>query len=289
MNLRQLNEAGGEGVTNFADQAEQTLGKVGQLAKTAFNRFQASKARAKADIKKAENDEAAAKAKSDKDKAAAVKTQLSMKAGPKAAPVTVAGIVLDFAALDDPEGVGIDPAALSELDDLDAEHFAYIQNALDDVQARFGRLEKIFPKLIKSATFVPHSATERDISDRLYDHTPKNLASARKLLADDAFGERSAWMSALLDDDQANTVAKAMHGVVGRMFTEFERRNQGQAKKVWPMGMNILIYIGGQRQIIEERLQQLRIALGKLSQKTVSDGQVSEALLKRVRRLSKRL
>jgi hypothetical protein len=274
MNFRELHED----VGNFADQAETTLNNVGKLAKSAFGKFKDAHKKASQELD--QESKAAALQKEKDEKAAAKqaeldrKTSLKAKAGPRSAPVTVAGIVLDRT----PEAED-----LPELEDLDAEHFAYVQNALDQVTMRFNKFSKALVKTFRTATYV-NASDRNEIPDRLADQSDRMLDSGETMLMKNQYGERDAWMKALLNDDP-EVGAKALVNMIGALSADHTRKNAAQNKKVYAEGLNLINLVGAQRQIIELRLNLMRDALDKLSQKPA----MNEALLRRVSALKKRL
>lgn len=273
MNFRELQED-----TNFADQAEQTLNKVGALAKGAFSKFKAAKDKAEAgitaDSKQAAKDAEEAKNQADKDAAATKKAGLLSKAGPKTAPITVAGIVLDRT----PE-----EGDLPELDDVDAEHFVYVQNATDQLQQRFDKFSKNLAKTLRTAQFI-NASDRKEVPDRLADQSDSMVERSETMLMQNKFGERNAWMLALTNDDP-NVGAKALLTVLGKISAQHSKLNQAQAKKVYADGLNLINVLGAQRQVIEMRLNLFKTALDQLSRKP----SMNEALLRRVGRLAKHL
>lgn len=272
MNFRELNENGE--VVNFADQAEQTLNKVGALAKSAYGKFKSAKDKAVSDIKQDQKQaEADAKAKSAED-TKNKKDAMAAKASTKSAPITVAGILLDRT----PEETD-----LPEFDDLDAEHFQNVQTALEQTQLRFEKFNKQFVRVMKAAPFI-NAADRNNVPERLGDQEGKLLESAETMLMQDKFGERNAWMLALTKDDPS-LGSKALINMIGEINKRHEKLNQAQDQKVYATGLNLINVLGAQRQIIEMRIGLLRAALDKLSQKPA----MTEALLKRVKKLSKRL
>lgn len=271
MNFRELHE---DGIVNFADRAEQSLNSVGTLAKSAFGKFKSAKHKAETDIKADQKKAADDQEKAKKDAAKTAKDQLTLKAGPKAAPITVAGILLDRT----PE-----EGDLPEFEDLDAEHFAYIQHAADQVGQRFDKFTKILAKTFRTAPFI-NAMDRKEVADRLADQPDRIVDSAEGMLMQDKYGERNAWMLALTNDDH-EAGAKALVSVIGKISAHHGKLNQAQSQKVYADGLNLVNLIGAQRQVIEMRIGLLKAALEHLSKKPA----MSEALLKRVGRLSKRL
>lgn len=275
MNFRELHEAD---YPDFSDQAEKTLSKVGALAKGAFQKFKAAKDKAEAgvkgDVQQAAKDAEAAKAQADKDAAATTKAGLLAKAGPKTAPITVAGIILDRT----PE-----EGDLPELDDLDAEHFVYVQNATDHLQQRFDKFIKNLAKVMRTAQFI-NAMDRKEVPERLGDQDDRTVEASETMLMQNKFGERNAWMLALTNDDP-NVGAKALLSVIGKISAQHGKLNQAQAKKVYADGLNLINVLGAQRQVIELRLGLFKAALDQLSKKPA----MNEALLRRVGRLAKRL
>lgn len=290
MNFRELNEAGD--IPNFADQAEQTFNKIRSSASAASAKFKAAKAKADSDIKsdaqkalaaqkekeaadlaakKAKDDEAAeAKKKADIE----AKGSLAAKAGPKAAPVTLAGILLDRT----PE-----EGDLPELEDLDAEHFTHVQNALEQIAQRFDKFSKSLAKHFRTAPYI-NAMDRSEVPERLADQSERVVEAAETMLMQNKNGERNAWMLALTNDDP-EVGAKALVKLIGTISARNEKMNQAQTRKVLASGLNLINLVGAQRQVIEMRIGLMRSALAHLSKKPV----MSESLLKRVRTLSKKL
>ena len=270
MNFRELQEAE---VVNFADRAEQTLNRVGAFAKTAFGKFKSAKDKAAADI---EADVEAADAHAEKtsaDTAKSQKSQLLAKAGPKTAHITLARLILDRT----PE-----EGDLPELEDLDAEHFQYVKQGAEQIQHRLEKFTKNLTKVMREAPFI-NAQDRKEVPDRLGDQDDRIVEAAENMLMQDKYGEQSAWMQALTNDDP-NVGAKALMSVLGRISASHGKLNQAQAKKVYAEGLNIINVVGAQRQIIEMRVGLMKAALEQMSKKSIS-----EALLKRIGNLSKRL
>jgi len=272
MNFRELQEDGR--IDNFATGARETLRDVGGLAKSALGKFKTAKLQVKADAEEArqkqEKDDAAKAAEVEKQK----KDQLLMKAGPKTAATTAAGLILDRT----PEADD-----LPELDDLDAEHFNYLLDATDQLSKRVNAFSKILTKTFRAAPFI-NARDRKEVHDRLSDQDDRTVEAAEAMLMQNKYGERDAWMKALLSDDLEEG-AKALVNVIGKISTDHAKKNQAQNKKVYAEGLNLIILIGAWRQIVEMRIGLFRQALDELSKKPV----MSESLLKRVGKLAKRL
>ena len=104
------------------------------------------------------------------------------------------------------------------------------------------------------------------------------------MLMQNKYGERDAWMKALLGDDPEEG-AKALINVIGRISADHAKKNLAQNKKVYAEGLNLINLVGAWRQIVEMRIGLFRDALNELSKRPV----MGEALLKRVGKLAKRL
>ena len=287
MNFRELNEA--VEIPNFADQAGQTFSKIRAAASAAHSKFASAARKAKGDIEaenetarqekeKAEQDAKAAKDKEDMENKKRAEQDargnLAAKASPQAAPITLAGLILDRT----PE-----EGDLPELEDLDAEHFNNVQNALEQLAHRFEKFNKSLAKHFRTASYI-NAMDRSEVSDRLSDQTDKVVEAAETMLMQNKNGERNAWMLALTNENP-DIGAKALVKMIGTISTRNEKINQGQSRKILASGLNLINVVGAQRQVIEMRIALMRTALAHLSKKPV----MGEALLKRVRKLSKKL
>jgi len=269
MNFRELSEDGP--IENFADRAEHTLKGVGDLAKGALRKIKDAKDQEHAEVKSAtEKKEKEDTVAAEKNK----KAQALKKAGPRTAAATVAHIILDRT----PEAED-----MPELEDLDVENFAHLQNAVDQISSRFRKFVKVLTKNFRTAPYI-NAIDRKEVPERLGDQNDRVVESAETMLMQDKFGERDAWMKALLDDD-TEVGGKALVNMIGRISDQHSKMNQAQNKKVYADGLNLLNLIGAQRQIIEMRIELMRTAVDQLADRPA----MNEALFKRVRKLAKKL
>ena len=277
MNFRELNEDAHVHIDNFATGARETLKDLGGLAKNALGKFKTAKQQVQADNKAAAKKQkredaknAANTAEADKQK----KDQLLMKAGPKTAATTAAGLILDRT----PEAQD-----LPELEDLDAQHFSYLLDATDQLEKRLSTFSKGLTRAFRTAQFI-NANDRKEVHERLGDQDDRIVEAAEGMLMQDKYGERDAWMKALLSEDPEEGY-KALMNLIGRISAANAKKNAAQNKKVYAEGLNLVNLIGAWRQIIEMRIGLFRQALDELSKKPV----MSESLLKRVGKLAKRL
>lgn len=278
MNFRELQED--VTIDDGSEAAKRVFGGAADAAKRAFQKFKDARQKAKDDIdaeikdreeKPAETDDASKKNGENDEKR---KAKLLSVAGPKTSIITAAGLILDRTP---------DAQDLPELDDLDAEHFNFMLQAADQLTKRFTVFSKGLIKTFRTAPFI--DASDRaEIADRLGDQEDKVVDIAEAMLMQNKYGERDAWMKALLSDDLEEG-AKALVNVIGKISTAHAKKNQAQNKKVYAEGLNLVNLIGAWRQIIEMRIGLFRQALDELSKKPA----MSESLLKRVGKLAKRL
>lgn len=286
MNFRELNEAEGEVGSAFLSGHKELMNNIGTKASAALSKFKSAAKKAEQDVladrenaKVAAEKEAEEKEKADK---AAKRGSMAAIAGPRSAPITVAGMVIDRAGSPNTDWDESDD--LPELDGLDAEHFAYVQNAADQLATRLDKFTKIFARSIKANAGFLGGNEMGKVSTALESFDEADIQSAKKLLRDNKYGERDAWMLVLTKDD-ANIGAKALVKMIARLHHANAAKNDASGmKKVYATGLKLLELLGAQRQAIDDRLVQFRGTLDQVSQKPVS-----EALLKRVGRLAKRL
>ena len=100
-------------------------------------------------------------------------------------------------------------------------------------------------------------------------------------------GIADAWKDALLLDDPKRGAAR-MINALGDVVVAHKKKNQqsvGSQKKVYyAEGLKLINMLAAQRQVLQFNLEQMAKTLDQLSQKPVT-----EALLKRVGNLSKKL
>lgn len=286
MNLRQLNEVT---IAN-GDSMDKTFDYIGQKAKAAFGKFKAAHAAAKskAQADQAEKDKAD-KSKADAEAAAAAadsRTKLSFKASPQTAPITIASII-----------VKRDPTTknVTELDDLDAEHFNNVLNAYALVTKRFQKFKAELPKKLRTWDRVQGDIDSIEARLEGANEKPTVVASVKVAMAKNWYGEQQAMMYALTNDDIDLVFRDLKRMIITNHEANDEENkstsgNFSQRGKDKATGMLLINKVGVMIHIIEGRLKAFKDVLDQVSQKAVvPEKQLSEDLLKRAGKLAKRL
>lgn len=271
---------------DFATQATGALDKVAKLASGAFNKFKSSKEQADSEIKggiqraqtAAERaaEKAAEKAERDAEKGKGAK----QKALGESIPQLVAKVVLDRT----PD----DPDMIEEFHTLDADQFNQVYAAIDKSKERLSKFPRELRKVLKSSDFLQaQSRTDQELNDMLGEQPDKGMEPAEDMLMKDMYDEQEAWAEVLTSEDTAGAAQK-MVGLIKAISRDFAARNQantgaGKAKS-YPEGTGIVRLISTQRQLIAMRLGLLQGSIEQLSHKPVT-----EAALRRVRKLLERM
>jgi hypothetical protein len=284
MRVSDLKEA--DDFADFSAQAGGVVDKFAKLAGGAYNKFKGAKDKAEAGIQgdmekaqsKAERDaeKAAEKAEKDAEKGKGAK----LKALGETIPQLVAKVVLDRTP-DDPE-------MIEEFHALGAEQFNQVYAAIDKSKERLSKFPRELRKVLKSSDFLQaQSRTDQELNDMLGEQPDKGMEPAEEMLMKDLYSEQDAWSQVLTSDDSAGA-AQHMVGLIKAISRDFASRNQantgaGKAKS-YPEGTGIVRLISTQRQLIAMRLGLLQGSIEQLSHKPVT-----EAALRRVRRLLERM
>lgn len=283
MRVSDLNEAD---FANFADQAAQTLDKVGKFAGGAYGKLKGSADKAKGELN-AEDAKAAAAAEkqAEKDAEKAEKTSAAGKAAKQKAlgesiPQLVAKVVLDRT----PD----DPDIIEEFHALGAEQFNQVYAAIDKAKERLSKFPRELRKVLKSSDFLQaQHRGDNELNDMLGEQPEKGVEPAEDMLMKNLFDEQEAWTEILTSDDGPGG-AQNMVSLIKAISRDFAGRNLAAtgagAKKNFPEGTGIVRIISTQRQLIAVRLGLLQGSIEQLSHKPVT-----EAALRRVRRLLERM
>jgi uncharacterized protein YjbJ (UPF0337 family) len=283
MRVSDLKEA--DDFADFSAQAGGVVDKFAKLAGGAYNRFKGAKEKAEAgiqgDMEKAQSnaERAAEKAERDAEKAekdAEKGRGAKQKALGETIPQLVAKVVLDRT----PD----DPDMIEEFHGLDAEQFNQVYAAIDKSKERLSKFPRELRKVLKSSDFLQaQSRTDQELNDMLGEQPDKGMEPAEEMLMKDLYDEQAAWSQVLTSDDAAGS-AQHMAGLIKAISRDFTARNQantgaGKAKS-YPEGTGIVRLISSQRQLIAMRLGLLQGSIEQLSHKPIT-----EAALRRVRRL----
>lgn len=290
MRFDDLNEAS---FASFADQAVETVDKLTSAAGKAYGKFKGAKEKAehgiKSDIKsaQAEAERAADKAaaKAEKDAEAKAKTDKATRAKASAAvagniPALVAKVVLDRT----PD----DPDMIEEFHALDAEDFNKVYTAIEKAQDRISKFPREMRKALKASDFLQAThKSDNELNDMLGEQPDRGTDAAEDMLMKNLFDEQSVWAGVLTSEDLAGS-AQHMISLIKAISRDFERRNLAAtgsgSKKAFPEGTGIVRIMSTQRQIIMIRLGLLKTSIDQLAEKPVT-----EAAMRRVRKLLERM
>lgn len=290
MRFKDLNEAG---FASFADQAVETVDKLTSAAGAAYGKFKGAKEKAESGIKsdiskaEAEAEKAAEKAtaKAEKDAEAKAKTDTAMKVKAAAAltgniPTLVAKVVLDRT----PD----DPDMIEEFHALDAEDFNKVYAAIAKAQDRISKFPREMRKALKASDFLQAAhKSDNELNDMLGAQPDRGTDAAEDMLMKNMFDEQAVWAEVLTSDDAGGN-AQHVISLIKAISRDFERRNLAAtgtgSKKAFPEGTGIVRIMSTQRQIIMIRLGLLKTSIDQLAEKPVT-----EAAMRRVRKLLERM
>lgn len=235
-------------------------------------------AQASADAKKAQ--QAAEKEKQEAQKKSADERAAKQKALGASVPQLVAKVVLDRT----PD----DPDIIEEFHTLDVEQFNSVYLAIDKAKERLSKFPRELRKVLKASDFLQDkSRSDNELNDMLGEQPEKGMEAAEDMLMKNLYDEQEVWAEVLNSDDGAGA-AQNMLGLIKAISRDFAARNLAAtgsgAKKNFPEGTGIVRIMSTQRQLISMRLGLLTGAVEQLANKPVT-----EAALKRVRRLLERL
>lgn len=280
MNFRELYEDGK--IDNFADDVKDVFKDVSGLARNALGKFKDAKQQVQADQKKALA-KADKQAKADKSKTKdepnkSDTTPADLKAGPRTSEISIANIVVKKRP---------SPQNTHEFDDVGASHFTNLVNAVPTLQKRLDAVNAELSKKLRSASYIDDYDRDK-VTDSLADQTDKPfIRASEQFLYQNKEGIADAWKDALLLDDPKRGAAR-MINALGDIVIAHKKKNQqaaGSQKKVYyAEGLKLISMLAAQRQVLQFNLEQMAKTLDQLSQKPVT-----EALLKRVGKLSKKL
>jgi hypothetical protein len=280
MRFKDLNEAS---FASFADQAVETIDKLTSTAGKAYGAFKGAKEKAESGIK---SDIKAAQAEAEKEKEKAEREAEKGKAGKNKKlveniPALVAKVVLDRT----PD----DPDMIEEFHALGADDFNKVYTAIDKATDRIAKFPREMRKALKASDFLQAiHKSDAELNDMLGEQPDKGIDPAEEMLLKNLFDEQSVWTEVLTSDDLAGS-AQHMISLIKAISRDFERRNlagTGVAakKKSFPEGTGIVRILSTQRQIIMMRLGLLKTSIDQLAEKPVT-----EAAMRRVRKLLERM
>ena len=282
MNFRELYED--SKIDNFADDVKDVFKDVSGLARSAFGKFKDAKHQAQVDQKKAQTKVAKADKQLDKGKKSKDEqpskpdATIDLKAGPRTSEISIANIVVNRR-----------PSAQNthEFDDVGASNFGNLVNAVPTLQKRLDATNIELSKKLRNASYIDDYDRDK-VTDGLSDQTDKPfIRASEQFLYQNKEGIADAWKDALLLDDPKRAATR-MINALGNIVIAHKKKNQqavGSQKKIYyAEGLKLINMLAAQRQVLQFNLEQMAKTLDELSQKPVS-----EALLKRVGKLSKKL
>lgn len=284
MRITDLQESGD--FADFSTHVDHAADRFGKLAGGAFDRLRGAKDKADSTIlnsyekAQAKAERAAERAADKAERDASNAQSAKQKALGESIPQLVAKCVLDRT----PDN----PDVIEEFHALNADQFNQVYATIDKAKERLSKFPRELRKVLKSSDFLQaQNRTDQELNDMLGEQPDKGMELAEEMLMKNLYDEQDVWVQVLTSDDVSGT-AQHMLGLIMAISRDFEKRNlaatgSGKAKN-YPEGTGIVLLMSTQRQLIAVRLGLLQGSIEQLSHKPVT-----EAALRRVRRLLERM
>lgn len=268
MRFDQLNEA----EFNFADQAGETIDKIGKLASTARAKFRGA-------YDKAEN-----KLKSDMKKSLGIgdgdgdDSKINGKK-PGENEVKMDGETLTSTAIEMLQRPTSPEEWMSGMEDFDANELHHFQNTLALMHKRLQLTPKIMRAALKNFLNAQDRTDDRlnELMSELDDDDADRIESAYMHGNNDSVN--ALWAEQMSSDDPGERQA-AIAKWLRTTSAENEKKNlAGQGKKQYYVGSGLAKVLRGQLQILDRRLGELRkVAKGAESHSVGADKKMTESL-----------
>lgn len=184
-------------------------------------------------------------------------------------PSTIAHIVTDRT----PE----QSADIEEMHGYDAQQIQEAQLEVDKQLKRLAKLPEALRKAFLSSDFLNDGdRTTDDLNIVLAKQPEKGFEAAETLMMRDIYGENEVWIDALTNDKPEQAAAKLVE-LCKAMGRDFDKRNlaaTGSGKGAsYPVGLGVIKIISTQRQILQQRLLQLKGSIDQLANEPLPTAQ----------------